>query len=209
MTDAHARSQRIGVGAIADGLEADAGAAAHQPGGDGGALVAGREQVCRRVGRARDRGVLFRGGERLVGVEAPEEAAAVNRPGRGLAPQLGAAGGGRGRRARARDVGLHQGRRPAAGGDGVGRAAALQHRVRRVRQRVGRLGARRGLLAVRRRAGLRRARLVRHRRVPVGARAAATGDRDSHHAAAAVRGAAVGGRGPHRGRRPRLPPDRL
>jgi hypothetical protein len=54
-----ARSQRSGVGAVADGLEAHAGAAAHQPGGDGSALVAGREQVCGRVGRARDRGVLL------------------------------------------------------------------------------------------------------------------------------------------------------
>ena len=62
------------MGAFSYRLQADTRPATNQPRRNIRSLVTFGDQVCRRLRRPCDRHLLLRGGERLVGVEALEEA---------------------------------------------------------------------------------------------------------------------------------------
>lgn len=75
-------------------LEAHVGVAAHQSSGHVRQMVAGREQVCHRIGGSLDLHLLLRGRERLVVGQAREEAHQEHDHGLGLASQQLFVGGG-------------------------------------------------------------------------------------------------------------------
>jgi hypothetical protein len=89
----------------------------------------GAEIRC-RVGSPGDRGLLLRRGERLVDFEAHQETDPQHDHHPCVAPELRPLSRRLDRLACEGLLELHQGRRRAAGADSMGRAPALQHRVR-------------------------------------------------------------------------------
>lgn len=122
-------------------VETGAGAVAHQPRRHLRPLVAEGEQIRLRIGRAAHLGLLLRGGERLVGVEAHQEADPQHRHQPGLASQQRAAGGRLHRLQGARVQRVHQGHRAAAVVHAVGQENAAGPADGRVQVVVRRLGA--------------------------------------------------------------------
>lgn len=101
-------------------METDARPAANQPSGDLRQVVPAGEQVRRRIGGEADLRVLLRVGERLVGVEAHQEADPVDDHLAGLASEQRFARGGLVGFQSPRFLGVHQGYREHAGADGLG-----------------------------------------------------------------------------------------
>ena len=105
-------------------------------------MVAVGKKVCCWVWSQGHCHLLLRGGKRLVGIKAPEEANTQYRDDCGMASQFCATGSRLYRCTRKSVLRLHQRGRGEAREQCMGRAATLQHRLWRVSEQFCRLGSR-------------------------------------------------------------------
>ena len=136
-----ARPQCYCLGTISRWLQGDVSVASCQSSCHVRPLVTLRDQVCCRLWRPRDRHLLFRGGKRLVGVQASQEAYSEHHNNCRLASKFSTS------RRRLHGCSckglfqLHQGYRCSSSTWSLGRASTIQHRLRRIPEQLGWVGS--------------------------------------------------------------------